>query len=107
MFVSLQPNMSTQEMIKTLADYFATQPVTKAWLFGSYARGEQRDDSDVDILVDFDKTARVSLLGHIRIMHEIQDLLDKDVDLVTQGTLLPAAEQTANRDKKLIYERAH
>ena len=37
--------MGTSEMSKMIADYFATQPVVRAWLFGSYARGEQREDS--------------------------------------------------------------
>lgn len=95
----------SDQMIQTIRDYFATQPVQRAWLFGSYARGEEREDSDVDILVDFDDT--VSLLGHVRIMNELKDLLNKDVDLVTNGTLLPFAEKTANRDKKIIYERGN
>ena len=43
------------EMIKTIQDYFKTQPVLKAWLFGSYARGEETPNSDVDILVVFDR----------------------------------------------------
>ena len=95
----------SDNMLQTIRDYFATQPVQRAWLFGSYARGEEREDSDVDILVDFDDT--VSLLGHVRMMNELKDLLNKDVDLVTNGTLLPFAEKTANRDKKMIYERAN
>ncbi len=99
--------MSTAEISKVIADYFATQPVVRAWLFGSYARGEQREDSDIDILVDFDENERVGLLRHIHIMNELQDILNKEVDLVTNGTLLPFAENTANRDKKLIYERAN
>ena len=37
--------MSTAEISKVIADYFATQPVVRAWLFGSYARGEQLKDS--------------------------------------------------------------
>ena len=40
--------MITQAMIQQIAEYFKTQPVLKAWLFGSYARGEQRPDSDID-----------------------------------------------------------
>ena len=77
----------------------------RAWLFGSFARGEEREDSDVDILVDFDDS--VSLLGHVRIMYGLEDQLGRKVDLVTNGTLLPFAEKTANQDKKLIYERAN
>lgn len=41
----------TADMIKTVAEYFSTQPVMKAWVSGSYARGEEREDSDVDILI--------------------------------------------------------
>ncbi len=46
--------MATQELQQMIADYFKTQPVLKAWLFGSYSRGEQREDSDVDILIQVD-----------------------------------------------------
>lgn len=41
--------MTTQTIAKLIADYFKTQPVLKAWIFGSYSRGEQREDSDIDI----------------------------------------------------------
>ena len=41
--------MSTQMMTQQIAEYFKTQPVLRAWLFGSFARGEQTEDSDVDI----------------------------------------------------------
>ena len=97
--------MSRQEITKNIAEYFATQPVVRAWLFGSYARGEERDDSDVDILVDFDDS--VSLLDHVRIMYGVEDFIGKKVDLVTNGTLLPAVEKYVNADKQLIYERSH
>ncbi|MBR4176127.1 MAG: nucleotidyltransferase domain-containing protein [Bacteroidales bacterium] len=93
-------------MIQTIRDYFATQPVLKAWLFGSYARGEETPESDVDILVEFDHdNAIVGLLQYCRIMNELSDRIGKDVDLVENGTLLPFAEKTANQDKRLIYER--
>ena len=94
----------SEQMLQTIRDYFASQPVQRAWLFGSFARGEEREDSDVDILVDFDEN--VGLLQHIHMMNELQDLLCRDVDLVTNGTLVTAAEKTANRDKRIIYERA-
>lgn len=94
------------EMIETIREYFKTQPVLKAWIFGSYARGEETPESDVDILVVFDKNARVSLIGHATMMLDLEDLLNRKVDLVKDGTLLPFAVETANRDKVLIYEKS-
>lgn len=96
------------QLINVIRAYFATQPVLKAWLFGSYARGEQTPDSDVDILVVFDEEngRKVSLLRHIGIVLGLEDLLGKKVDLITEGTLLPFAKETADKDKVLIYERA-
>ena len=38
-------------MTHKIAEYFKTQPILKAWLFGSYSRGEQREYSDIDILI--------------------------------------------------------
>ena len=38
--------MTTQEISQIIADYFKTQPVLKAWLFGAFSRGEQTDRSD-------------------------------------------------------------
>lgn len=95
----------SETMIQTIRDYFATQPVLKAWIFGSYARGEEREDSDVDILVKFDHdNAVIGLMQYCHIMNELSDRLGIKVDLVEDGTLLPFAEKTANRDKQLIYE---
>ncbi len=94
------------KMIETIREYFKTQPVLKAWIFGSYARGEETPESDVDILVVFDKNARVSLIGHATMMLDLEDLLNRKVDLVKDGTLLPFAVETANRDKVLIYEKS-
>ncbi len=99
--------MSTKTMTQMLAEYFKTQPVLKAWLFGFYSRGEERPDSDVDILVEFDKNARVSLMKHAGMIVDLEQKLRRPVDLVADGTLLPFAVESANRDKTLIYERAH
>ena len=92
-------------MLETIREYFKTQPVLKAWLFGSFARGEETEDSDVDILVVYDKNARVSLLTISHMMGELERSIGRRVDLIEDGCLLPFAVQSANRDKQLIYER--
>ena len=98
--------MDTPTMKKVIADYFKTQPVLKAWVFGSYARGEQGPNSDIDILVRFDRErAKVGLLKYTAIILDLEKILNREVDLVEEGALLPWAEKTVNRDKQLIYER--
>ena len=53
--------MGKSAIIETLRQYFSTQPVLKAWLFGSFSRGEETQDSDVDIIVALDKSKPIGL----------------------------------------------
>ena len=94
-------------MTRQIAEYFKTQPVVKAWLFGSYARGEQTEDSDVDLMVKFDRSLPIGLFAFMRMHRELEEKLGRKVDLVEEGTLRPAAQLTANRDLKVIYERSN
>lgn len=97
--------MSTQAMQQTIADYFKTQPVLKAWLFGSFARGEESEMSDVDLLVQFDHSTPIGLFAYARMHRELADRLGRHVDLVEEGTLRPAVAAAAQKDMKMIYER--
>lgn len=96
--------MSTQAMTKLIADYFKTQPVVKAWLFGSFARGEETPQSDVDLLVQYDEGG-ISLLKHAAMVCELEKILERPVDIAEDGTLRPLLVESVNQDKKLIYER--
>lgn len=92
--------------IDKIRNYFKSQPVEKAWLFGSFARGEERSDSDIDIMVVFVDGARIGF-RFAGMVCELEDLLQRNVDLVVEGSLLPFAAASAEHDKKLIYERAN
>ena len=96
--------MTTGMMTKTIAEYFKTQPVLKAWLFGSFSRNEQTPDSDVDIIVLLDKSRPIGL-KFFSMWNDLEELLGRKVDLVSEGTLLPFAQESAEKDKILIYER--
>ena len=54
-------NLAKLAIIEALRNYFSTQPVLKAWLFGSFSRGEETQDSDVDIIVSLDKSKPIGL----------------------------------------------
>ena len=99
--------MNRQQMIQVIHDYMAGQPVVKAWIFGSFARGEEKEKSDIDILFvpDFEHGS-FTLLTHGGMYEDLKQLLGREVDLVVDGSLRPYARESAERDKVLVYERA-
>ena len=95
----------TRDIIKkTIETYFASEPVSKVWLFGSYARGEADEDSDVDVLIDIEKGAKVGLRYFIW-HEELGELLNKKVDVVSHGWENKFIKQYIDKDKTLIYEK--
>ena len=91
--------------LDTIRQYFTTQPIKKAWLFGSCSRGEDTPDSDIDILVEYNDSNSISLMTISRIMTSLSKKLNRKIDLVEAGCLLPFAEMSVEKYKKLIYER--
>lgn len=93
-------------MTDKIAEYFKTKPVLKVWLFGSFARGEETAESDVDLLVQFDHSLPIGLFAYARMRRELEELLSCKVDLVEEGTLRPMVYESVSQDMKMIYERA-
>jgi predicted nucleotidyltransferase len=61
--------------------------VKEIGVFGSYVRGEQRMDSDIDILVELHRPPRISLIGLVELEYYLSDILDTDVDVVLKNNL--------------------
>jgi len=60
-----------QSLINKLSEYITNQPIEKAWIFGSYARMEEKSSSDIDILVNFSPDAKVKLFRYVHIINEL------------------------------------
>ena len=89
--------------LNQIKTFFADKPVKKIYLFGSYARGEADENSDVDLLIDWDYTQHIGF--NYGIWHEeIQEVLKKDVDFVSVDFISPYIEKYVNNDKIMIYE---
>ena len=87
-------------------EYFKDKPaVKKVYIFGSYARNEETPESDVDILVDLDPEARVGGFQFGGMLEDLKDLLFKDVDLLTRGSISKYILPYVENDKILIYEK--
>ena len=100
------PTAEVRDMIPRIQRFFAKQPVNRAYLFGSCSRGEETPDSDIDIMIDLDKSKPIGLFQYVNMKLDLQDLLQREVDLVETNELLSFAKESANRDKMLMYERA-
>jgi predicted nucleotidyltransferase len=88
--------MNKDTIIKLIADYFKTQPVLKAYLFGSFSRGEETESSDIDILIVLDESQHIGL-KFFGMYEDLKDLLGRKVDLVTERSLAPFARESVNR----------
>ena len=99
------PSRDIDLLIPLIQNYLAGSPIKKAYLFGSCSRGEESPDSDIDLLVSYDDSNRLSLLSICHITNELSDLLGRKVDLVEEGRLRSFAIPSVEKDKLLIYER--
>jgi len=90
--------------IDLIRNYFLKKPVIKAFLFGSASRGEMSADSDLDILVELDYSMPIGL-EFVQMQLDLQDILQKKVDLVSSNSLSKYIKPFVDQDKVLIYER--
>ena len=73
--------------------------ISELGLFGSYARGDYKETSDIDILVDFDK--QIDAFEYIKLAHDLEDLLNHKVDVVSRKGIKP--KYLPYVEKNLIY----
>lgn len=91
--------------IDALRAYLTGQPIKKVWLFGSFAEGNARSDSDVDLLIEYDYSQKIGLLKHAEIALALEDLLEREVDLVPVDALRETIRPYVDHNKIMIYER--
>ena len=91
-------------LITQLKDFFSRQPVLKAYVFGSFARGDENEESDLDLLVELDPEVPVGL-EYIEMALDLEELTGRKIDLVTEKSLSPYVRPYVDQEKKLVYER--
>jgi len=94
----------SQRNISLLQNYFKDKPVFRAFVFGSFARGDADAKSDYDILVELDYSKKIGL-EFVQMQVELVDLLRKNVDLVSDRALSGYIRPFIEKEKVLIYER--
>lgn len=87
-----------EKIIPLLKEY----GVKKAGIFGSYARGEQKENSDIDILVEIND--EIGLLEIIRLRRMLQKSVRKKIDLVEYETIRPEIKKSILEDEIQILK---
>jgi len=95
-------------MKKSLSDkiieYFRKKPVLKAYIFGSIARNESDENSDIDIMVELDYSHSIGL-EFVEMQLDLEELLDRKVDLLSSNAISKYIKPFVDKDKILIYEK--
>lgn len=89
-----------EELKKTLIDVLRKHDVKKAALFGSIVRGEATDESDIDLLVEFE--GRKSLLDLAGLKLDLQEIVRRKVDVLTYKSLHPLLKERILREQEVI-----
>lgn len=89
--------------LNSIKSILENSDVEFAGVFGSFSRGEERKDSDIDLLVKFKNPK--SLFGLVRLERMLSEKLGRAVDLVTEGFISPYIKDEVMKDLKIIYEK--
>lgn len=98
------PSIDKRSIISMIVDFLKTDGrVSRAYLFGSLARGEAGVASDVDLMVTYSDRASGTLLDYADLKYKLELLLNRKVDLVEEGYIKSFARSSVDRDKIQIY----
>lgn len=93
--------MSKTQIIQTIIEYLKQYKVKEIGLFGSFARNEMTDKSDIDVLVEY---SRGTTLFDIAKMHlDLEEKIGRKVDLVDKEAVLISVMPYIKKDLKIVY----
>ena len=94
--------MRKQEIYRIIREYFKDKPVREVSVVGSYAKGEEDGESDIDILID--PKHPLGLMQLSRYKQDLKDLLKLNVDLGTKKGVSKHIVSEVNESTSIIYE---
>jgi len=96
--------LSKQQIQEVINNYFTEKPVKRVWLFGSYARGDANEESDLDVLIDIEDNRKVGL-RYLAWHEEIENIVKKKVQVVSNAAVSEYIRPFIDADKLLMYEK--
>jgi predicted nucleotidyltransferase len=102
---NLSKELRSKEIEKKLAEICQKNGIVFMAIFGSFARGEQKKKSDIDIAIEFEKGSQKSLLDLVRIENELRKVFKRKVDLGIFSSLNPYIMEDVKKEMRIIYEK--
>lgn len=93
--------MKQKDILERLSKLLKDRGAKKVAVFGSYVRGEEKPESDIDVIVEF--SIRKSLLDLVIIERELTEALGIKVDLLSEKSISPYMINAIKREMKVIY----
>jgi predicted nucleotidyltransferase len=87
----------------SMKDDLDARGILHVWVYGSVARGDQREDSDVDLVVEINPAAEMSLTGFARLQRDLTDALQRTADLTEWHLLTDDGRETARKDAVEVF----
>lgn len=93
--------MNKTNIIKTIVDYLKQCKVIEIGIFGSFARNEMTDKSDIDILVEYSRGT--TILDIVKMKQELYELIGRKIDLVSKRAVRKRIMENIQTDLQTVY----
>lgn len=101
--------MGKQEVRQKIKEAVEKDPlkesIQKVSLFGSFIHGDFKDDSDVDVLIEFTPMARIGFFKLAQIKRNMEGIVNREIDLLTPEAISKYFREEVLKEAEQIYEK--
>lgn len=97
--------MSVENVKKKILPILKSQDIVKAGVFGSFANGKAKKNSDIDILIEYNKGNKKTLFDFVGLKLDLEKKLKRKVDLLTYDSIHPLLKEIILNEQQVIYEK--
>ena len=102
---NLPKEFRRKELVEKLVEVCRKNDIVLMVIFGSFVRGEQSSESDIDVAIEFDKNSRKTLLDPVRVEEKLTKIFKRRVDLGIFSSISPYIIDNVKREMRVVYEK--